>query len=255
MMACVDDVCFTRLGLLSKVASVFDPQGIASPLTIKTKIMIRLLDTKGVDHNEAISPKDRKWWKQWFQTLKELDNVKLGRCLFPKKDDIARTELHTFGDASKEAYAAIVLYLRQVYRDGAISVHFVKAATKLAPNRSISIPKMELNAALLAARLVRTVQQSLTRKVHQRFIWTDSSTVRNWIPAPDSSYQVFVANRIGEIQTLTSQEEWRFVSGKQNLAVAATRSAFGEEGIPAVWLQGPAFLDNPKTDGRRTYLG
>ena len=234
-------VIYTHVGLLSKVASVFDPLGLAAPLTVKAKIRLRLLQIKGFGLHDPVVGEDKTWWEQWFQALEELANIQFPRCLFPCEDDIARTELHVFGDASEEAYAAVA-YLRHVYRDDRVSLHLVKASTKIGPKKAISVPKMELNASLLAARLARSVQQILTRKPHRRFLWTDSSTVRNWIRAPASSYQVFVANRVGEIQTLTDAEEWRFVPGKNNPADAATRSAFGEEVIPPQWLSGPEFL-------------
>jgi hypothetical protein len=70
----------------------------------------------------------------------------------------------------------------------------------------------------------------------------DSSTVRNWVRAVSSQYQVYVSHRIGEIQTLTEPEEWRFIPGRLNPADAASRSQLEEEEIPSWWLDGPAFL-------------
>ena len=79
----------------------------------------------------------------------------------------------------------------------------MKAATKLAPVRTMSVCKLELNVALLGARLARFVGGSLTRPLTRRFFWTDSRTVRNWVRAVSAKYQVYVSHRIGEIQTLT----------------------------------------------------
>ena len=237
----VEDVQFTHAGLLSKVASIFDPQGSAAPLTVKAKIKLRLLSIRGLGWSENVVGEDRVWWERWFRSLTELNDVQFPRCLFKGETDIVRTELHTFGDASEEAYAA-VCYIRNIYNDGSSIVRHVKAATKLAPKKVASIPKLELNAALLASRLARTVQQALTRDVKQRFFWTDSSTVRNWIRAPAASYQIFVANRIGEIQTLTDAAEWRFVPGKLNPADLSTRSVIEEGAIASSWLSGPDFL-------------
>ena len=71
---------------------------------------------------------------------------------------------------------------------------------------TLSVPKLELNAALLSSRLAAAIQSCITHPIHQRFFWTDSSTVRNWIRATASFYQIFVSNRIGEIQTLIETE-------------------------------------------------
>jgi hypothetical protein len=108
--------------------------------------------------------------------------------------------------------------------------------------KTISIPKLELNAALLGTRLLRTVCSTLGPKIQRRKLWTDSSTVRNWIRATAAYYQIFVSNRIGEIQTITQPEEWRFISGKLNPADLATRSSLDEPLIPSIWLDGPSFL-------------
>ena len=161
------------------------------------------------------------------------------RCLFPDSAKITSSELHTFCDASEEAYAAVI-YIRNCYADGGLVVRQVKAANKLAPKKTISVPRLELNAALLGARLARAIQDALPDSVNKRRFWTDSSTVQNWIRAASADYQVFVSNRVGEIQTVTEEGEWRFVPGVLNPADAATRSTLEGENFPPVWLNGAA---------------
>ncbi|XP_045031054.1 uncharacterized protein LOC123473776 [Daphnia magna] len=118
----------------------------------------------------------------------------------------------------------------------------VKSATKLAPLKTVSVCKLELNAALMGARLARFVQGALRRRFDARFFWTDSSTVRSWVRGTSSHYQVYVSHRIGEIQTMTEPGEWRYVPGRYNPADAATRSQLEEESIPPCWINGPEFL-------------
>ena len=154
---------------------------------------------KGVNWLGAVDEIDESWWKSWFPVVRQLINTSLERCLFPEEDQIKGSQLHTFCDASEEAYAAVI-YVRNVYRRGRISIHQIKASNNLAHKKTISVPKLELNAALLGSRLTRIVSSSITRKIDNRFFWTDSSTVRNWIRATASYYQVYVSNRVGEIQ-------------------------------------------------------
>jgi hypothetical protein len=238
---------YTRVSLTSKVATVFDPLGLAAPLIVKAKVRLRELGVKGLRWSESADEMDRVWWESWFTIMRELIHVSIERCLFPEETGIVNSQLHVFGDASEEAYAAVV-YLRNTYNSGQVIIRLVKASSKLAPKKTLTVPKLELNAALLSSRVAAAIQSCITHPVHQRFFWTDSSTVRNWIRATASFYQIFVSNRIGEIQTLTETEEWRFVPGRLNPADAATRSAIGREVWPKIWQDGPEFLLKPEAD-------
>ena len=234
-------VIYTRVGLLSQVAGLFDPLGTAAPMTVKAKIKLRELGVRGLQWNDPVIGEERSWWEEYFTRIEKLKSIWFPRCLFPAEEDIVRTELHTFADASEEACAASC-YTRVVYQDGRVLVRHVKTATKLAPLKTVSVCKLELNAGLLGARLAQFVQMALKRRLDNRFFWTDSSTVRNWVRAVSSHYQVYVSHRIGEIQTLTEPQEWRFIPGRLNPADAATRSKLEEDEIPSWWLDGPAFL-------------
>ena len=238
-----NEVTYTRLGLASKVAAIFDPLGLVAPVTVKGKIRLRSLDTKGHPWSDPLPEEDQRWWEKWVQSLHQLDEFEVPRCIFPNADQIVRTELHTFGDASEEAYCA-VSYIRSVYQDGSIIMRIVKASTNLASKKTLSVPKLELNAALLAVRQSQFIERGITRPLDARWFRTDSSTVRNWIRATASNYQTFVSNRVGEIQTLSRPEEWRFVPGKLNPADGATRSQLEDRAIPPRWIPGPEFLDN-----------
>lgn len=138
------------------------------------------------------------------------------------------------------------MYLRHTYLSGQVIIHLVIAKTKLAPKKVLSIPKLELQAALMGARLADYVTNSLTRPVTRRRFWTDSSCVRNWIRSTAAYYKPFVSHRLGEIQVLTESFEWRFVPGRINCSDLATRSSI--ETIPDVWFKGPEFLYQPEEE-------
>ena len=241
----VEDLKWTHAGLLSKVASIYDPQRRAAPALVKAKIKLRELGTRGLNWNEAISDDDKEWWQTWFKTLEKLNDFSMPRNLQPDKEKIIQSDLLTFGDASEEAYAAAV-YLRSIYQNGTSICRLVMAKTKLAPRQTQSIPKLELNAAVLGARLATYVADALQISGLNRIFFTDSSTTRNWIRAVASHYMPFVSHRIGEIQSLTNANEWRFIPGKMNIADAATRSLLTDgEPIPPRWLEGPSFIALP----------
>ena len=71
----------------------------------------------------------------------------------------------------------------------------------------------------------------------------------SWIKADPSRWKAFVANRVVEIQTLTSPDRWFHCSGVENPADLLTRGVTTEELIfSKVWLQGPKFLVERRSD-------
>lgn len=140
--------------------------------------------------------------------------MKILRCLF-QEDGIKTRELHIFCDASEVAFVAVV-YLRTTYSDKDPKVKFIMAKTKMALKKTISAFKLELQAALLGARLFNYSGKAFTRKIDNRYFWTNSFCAQNWIRSQASLFQPFVNHRIGEIQTLTESDEWRFIPGKLN---------------------------------------
>ncbi|CAB3994914.1 Hypothetical predicted protein [Paramuricea clavata] len=116
--------------------------------------------------------------------------------------------------------------------------------TKVAPKKALSVASLELQAALLGARLASYVKEAMTRHIDRVFFWTDSKCVIGWIRSTAVWYKPFVAHRVGEIQTLTDPKSCRHVPGRLNVSDCATRSRFDErsELIPVRWFTVPDFL-------------
>ena len=107
----------------------------------------------------------------------------------------------------------------------------------------MTVPKLELQAALLAARLKREILQALTVTVNQVFMWTDSTTVLQWINSNEKQ-PIFVANRVCEILEYTSVDQWNHVATKDNPADAGTRGMSAEVLQLSSWVNGPHFSTN-----------
>ena len=107
---------YTRVSLTSKVATVFDPLGLAAPLIVKAKVRLRELGVKGLRWSDPADETDRFWWESWFAYMRELIHVSIERCLFPEEIEIVNSQLHVFGDASEDAfYDHLVIIFLQVY--------------------------------------------------------------------------------------------------------------------------------------------
>ena len=133
--------------------------------------------------------------------------------LLTTKKRVITTPIHTFTDASGEAYAAAI-YARQQYEDGSLSVRLVVSKSRVAPLSAISIPRLEPMGAILGLRLAFLVVKFLKVDRTSLIFWINSMNVLWWIRKPSRGFEPFVANRIGEIQSSTNSQEWRHVSTK-----------------------------------------
>ncbi|XP_074036850.1 uncharacterized protein isoform X1 [Leptinotarsa decemlineata] len=154
------------------------------------------------------------------------------------------TEIHIFCDSSEEAFA-VVAYLRIIFETH-IEVSFVSAKARVSPLKPISIPRLELQAAVMGSRLLCTILKEIDFPVDSSFLWTVSKTVLCWIKGDGRNYKQFVAHRIGEIQDLTVATQWKYVPGKLNVADEATRinSSSIDANYNNCWFRGPDFLWN-----------
>ena len=225
--------------------------GLIAPFIVKGKIQLARLHLLGPEWDDNLENKsasialkeEAMWWREWFNKYQDVTEEQFARCLRPRPDELKETQMHCFVDASEEAFAAVI-YTRCLYNDGSVFCNLVMAKTRVAPRKTISVAKLELQAALLGVRLMSYVEDGIRFKPSKRTFWTDSSCVRHWVRQTASFYKPFVSNRIGEIQMSTKPEEWRHVPGKLNVADEATRSEFkpNEPLISEQWKSGPKFL-------------
>ncbi|GFX36750.1 integrase catalytic domain-containing protein [Trichonephila clavipes] len=155
--------------------------------------------------------------KKWCEELPHLRNLKIPRLVLDStllEDDV---ELHSFCDASKKAYDAAI-YLRTKSRNG-ISVKLVTSKSRVAPLNCVTLPRLKLLGALVAARLASKVKKivNLKRSCLQ-YHWTDSKIVLFWIKGNKTRCKQFVANRVNEISSLTDPHSWYHCAGKENPA-------------------------------------
>ena len=145
----------TKLEILSEVTQLFNPLGWLSLTTTKFKFFVQLLwmDRLGLD--EALSKCLQQQYSRLRIQLRELENITLPRKVVSVSSASSDIELHVFCDASTTAYAAVV-YIRQSF-DGSFHTRMLTAKSRVAPIRSLCVPRLELCAALLGAKLVEVV--------------------------------------------------------------------------------------------------
>ncbi|KRY37299.1 hypothetical protein T01_15973 [Trichinella spiralis] len=187
-------------------------------LAAKAKMMFQWLWTTGLSWDSPLPPKISKQWRRWQEELEKLPEVKLSRPWIPHAaSQMRRIELHVFGDASKAAYAACA-YLRVESMDEQISVRLMIAKTRVTPIKPISLPRLELVAALLCARLKRYLEKEVTLPIQETLCCSDSK----------------------EIQGLVSTRQWKYCPTKENPANIPSRGRSLDELIHTnMWWHGP----------------
>ena len=236
-----ENYLLTKRNFLRKIATLFDPMGFLNPYIIRAKILLQEMWTSGLEWDDFLDDSQARKAKRWFLELQQLGEISVPRCLQLEKE-VVTTTIHTFTDASGEAYAAAI-YARQQYKDGSISVRLVVSKSRVAPLSAMSIPRLELMGAILGLRLAFSVAKVLKIDQKSLIFWTDSMNVLWWIRKPSRGFKPFVANRVGEIQSSTSPQQWRHVRSKENPADLPTRgTSVANLTDNALWWSGPEFL-------------
>ena len=234
----------TMRTLCSRVAKIYDPLGYANPFVLRGKLLIQECWKQKLAWDTYLSESILKEWLLWVGDIFHLSHIRVPRNV--KLLGAIDVQLHGFSDASSRALACGV-YLR-VEHEGFTAISLIMAKSRLATTKPTTIPRLELTAAHMLARLTREVASQYDVLPCRIQLWSDSSTVLHWIKKgqPDQ-WKMFIRNRLSEIQELFPTGHWNFVPTKENIADVGSRgcSAF-DLAFNKQWLQGPDFLHKSK---------
>ncbi|XP_059058375.1 uncharacterized protein LOC131851828 [Achroia grisella] len=234
----------TKREALGAVMSLFDPLGLLSPYTITAKIILQALWVQKVEWDDSLPAEEARMFQEWRDDLAYIEELRLPRWY--GTNDSQRSQLHVFTDASEQAYATAA-YWRTEREDRSVNVVLVAAKARVAPMKAQSIPRMELQASLIGARLAADILKEHSREA-EVFLWTDSKTVLHWIRNDTVRYTPYVAHRLAEIAELTKPTQWRWVPTAHNVADDATRAGYTQMTAADRWFVGPAFLYAPEQE-------
>lgn len=149
-----------------------------------------------------------------------------------------------FSDASDFPFGTCAYVRWQVSNDG-YDVRFLTAKSRVAPLKRLTIPRLELQGAVLAARLSCTILEELTLKTDKVMFMIDSTIVLGWIESNARGVKPFVSEKVSEIQTVTDPTQWFYVPEEHNVADDVSRGiSVGQ--LKGRWECGPEFLYTPE---------
>ncbi|XP_063630296.1 uncharacterized protein LOC134801610 [Cydia splendana] len=217
----------TKRLVLSDVASLFDPLGWLAPVVITAKVMIQKLWLCNHGWDEELPAEIVNEWVTYRDELNELQMIGIPRWM-KITAGCKDIQLHGFADASSVAYAAVAYV------------------------RVLSIPKLELCAAVLLAKLLHELSNLLKIPMEKTYAWTDSMVVLAWLQSQPSRWQVFVGNRVSEIIQIIDNDRWRHVQSRDNPADLASRGIRAREIVDnGLWWTGPEWLKDKDTEFTR----
>lgn len=166
-----------KRSILSRIAQLFDPLGLVSPIVVLAKIILQDLWRSQLGWDDEVPENIRKMWVDYHTQLPMLNGWSIDRhMLMP---EAANIQLHGFSDASMKAYGACI-YLR-VAAEGKIKTTLVCVKSREAPIKAVTLPRLELCGALLLARLFRMVGTAVDLNLDSTHFWCDSTIVLAWL--------------------------------------------------------------------------
>ncbi|XP_054267164.1 uncharacterized protein LOC128989310 [Macrosteles quadrilineatus] len=239
----LNPVVCTKRSMLSEIAKIYDILGWITPTTFYAKHIMQSTWLCGLEWDDPLPDELRSKWTTFISTLSSLSTLKIPR--FIPTTPHSTNQIIGFCDASEKGYAANI-YIRTETSEN-ISVHLIKAKSKVAPLKTMSIPRLELSAAQLLTEVVLS-STHLTQTVDPQniILFSDSAVVLMWLKTPPYKLKTFVANRVVNILESTNPKQWHHVTSKENPCDCASRGLTPEELVNFdLWWKGPQFLYTP----------
>ena len=192
-----------------------------------------------------MEPNEEEEVSKWKYQLPEVAETSFDRRYFSTAKD--KWELHVFAETSEDTICAVA-YLRSKPKEYSADLAFVIGKGRVAPMQHLSIPRLELQAAVMAVRPKEQIVKEHESKIQKSNFWTDFTTVLQWIHSSHRKQQVFVADRVAEVLDTTNVSQRNHVSGISNPADIGTQAINVDELKRSEWLTGPTRLKQPESE-------
>ncbi|XP_037931689.1 uncharacterized protein LOC119666483 [Teleopsis dalmanni] len=207
------------------MTGVYDPLGFLGPFTVQIKTLLQRIWKENLDWDSTLPESLADDFNKWCDDLHNLKYFTISRCLV--RSNLSTIQLHVFADASPIAYGAVA-YLREILSIGKLFTSFICSKNRVSPiknkNKSeLTLPKLELTAALIAAKLANVLKLELNINFSSINMWTDSSIALQWITGDGKQVKQNISSKVSEINKLTNVYDWRHCDGKCNPADLLTR--------------------------------
>ena len=231
---------FTRRTLTGKVAGVFDPLGLLTPITAGWKMDLRRVSMLGLGWDDPVPEEMLETWVKNLEEIAAVKEVRFRRAVIPKNAKSLSVDLIISTDASENIAVACV-HARVELHGGGYQVQLVAAKSKLVTKDTI--PKAELKGAVMGACLSYVARSNMYPFLNTTLYVTDSTIVLYWIHQDQRPLQTGVRNGVVEIRRFSEPGRWFHIDTELNLADLGTRACEIEEiREDSAWQQGKSWM-------------
>ena len=143
---------------------VYDPLGFLAPFILIGKQILQQPCRVKADWDESLSDQVRVKWEKWRRELLDLEELEIPRCFVPNGfGKPSSIELHHFSDASVDGYGQCS-YLRLVNKSNQVHCSLVMGKSRVTPLNNVTVPRLELTAALVSTKVSSVLRQELDYK-------------------------------------------------------------------------------------------
>lgn len=236
---------FTKRDILAYIGKFYDPMGFVSPIIVQAKSIMQKLWSSKTDWDSTPDNDIRTEWLEFISSLGQMKPIFINRNIPMTDSDVV--ELIGFSDASSSTAYGCCVYVRVTSPSGKVNMYLICSKSRINPlnNKNMTVPRLELNAALLLSMLITKVWETLKLKfnISRVYLFTDSKIVLAWLHTEPMKLTAYVANRVKVITNNTADCLWLYVNTKDNPADYISRGVSPQELCTCdVWWHGPKFL-------------
>ena len=234
----------TRRIVLSIVMSCYDPLGLLSPITVRLKIELRTLYKQELNlgWDDPIPEEKKADWVKLIQLLKDTEEVRFPRCIKPA-NAVGPPELIIFNDGSKEAMCTVA-YVRWLLNSGEYECRLWTAKTRVTPLKSTSIPRVEMQSAVMSARLSKAINEHSEMEFSNKYYILDSTCTLALLNNDSLALKDYMSYKVAECHQTVDSKQWFHTKSKNNIADLATRNTavIADVAKGSLWQVGPDWL-------------
>ena len=163
----------TKRGLLSMISSIYNPLSYAAPFVLQERQILQRLCNKNLQWDEIVQQDVQSDWAKWVEQMNQLENIPVLRCIQAADfGEIKSVTLHQFSDALENGYGQCS-YIRLVDYNNQVHCSLLMGKSRVVLKKFISIPRLELTAALLSVKMACLLKKKLDINCVDEVFWTD----------------------------------------------------------------------------------